>query len=164
MVQEFEVLNNGTVYCPRLTADMQMEDSEWWLQINELNYHYVESNFIHPDDILDEERSDGGDFSQMLSSYKSMIEWNQKYGLKTSTISECGAAVQKYCNLNYSQTLDGNDLNIKVDGLIDNAYMMLRLNGKRIVSMKGGTYQKISDDVYVLEINDKDVSVKLVNK
>ena len=93
-----------------------------------------------------------------------MIEWNQKYGLKTSTISECGAAVQKYCNLNYSQTLDGNDLNIKVDGLIDNAYMMLRLNGKRIVSMKGGTYQKISDDVYVLEINDKDVSVKLVNK
>ena len=57
--------------------------------------------------------------------------------------------------MNYSQTLDGNDLNIKVDGLIDNAYMMLRLNGKRIVSMKGGTYQKISDDVYVLEINDK---------
>ena len=36
--------------------------------------------FIHTDDILDEERSDGGDFSQMLSSYKSMIEWNQKYG------------------------------------------------------------------------------------
>ena len=164
MVQEFTVLENGTVYCPRLTADMQMEDSEWWLQINELNYHYVESNFIHPDDILDEERSDGGDFSQMLASYKEMIEWNKRHGLRTTTISECGAAVQKYCNINYTQELKGNILSIDVDGLIDTAYMMLRLDGKRPVSMEGGNYKKLSDNVYILEINSETVTVKLVNK
>ena len=164
MVQEFTVLENGTVYCPRLTADMQMEDSEWWLQINELNYHYVESNFIHPDDILDEERSDGGDFSQMLLGYKEMIEWNQRYGLVTSTISECGAAVQRYCNLNYIQTLEGNNMNIEVDGLIDTAYMMLRLNGKKPISMSGGSYTKLSENVYVLKIDKKSVNIKLVDQ
>ena len=161
MVQEFTVLENGTVYCPRLTADMQMEDSEWWLQINELNYHYVESNFIHPDDILDEERSDGGDFSHMLLGYKEMIEWNQRYGLVTSTISECGAAVQRYFNLNYIQTLEGNNMNIEVDGLIDTAYMMLRLNGKKPISMSGGSYTKLSENVYVLKIDKKSVNIKL---
>lgn len=164
MVQEFKVLDNGTVYCPRLTADMQMEDSEWWLQINELNYHYVASNFIHPDDILDEERNDGGDFKQMLSGYSEMIEWNQRYGLKTATISECGASVQRFSNLSYSQTISGNNMSIKLDGLIDTAYMMLRLNGKRPVSIEGGTYSKIGDNIYILEINSENVSIKLVDQ
>ena len=162
MVQEFQVLDNGIVYCPRLTADMQMEDSEWWMQINELNYHYIASNFIHPDDILDEERSDGGDFAQMLSSYKGMIEWNQRYGLRTGTISECGAAVQRYCNLNYTQTYEEDTLHIEVDGLIDTAYMMLRLNGKEPIQMEGGTYTKLSENVYILEISDKNITIKLV--
>lgn len=164
MVQEFSVLENGTVYCPRLTADMQMEDSEWWTQINELNYHYVESNFIHPDDILDEERSDGGDFSQMLANYTDMIEWNQRYGLCTSTISECGAAVQRYCNINYKQAIHDNIMSIEVDGLIDTAYMMLRLNGKRPVSMEGGNYWKLSENIYILEIDRENVSIKLGNQ
>ena len=158
------MLENGTVYCPRLTADMQMEDSEWWVQINELNYHYVESNFIHPDDILDEERTDGGDFTQMLSGYKEMIEWNQRYGLNTSTISECGAAVQRYYNLNYVQKLEGNHLSIEVEGLIDTAYMMLRLNGKKPVSMTGGSYTKLSENVYVLKIEDKNINIELVDQ
>jgi hypothetical protein len=162
MVQEFEVLENGIVYCPRLTADMQMEDSEWWMQINELNYHYITSNFIHPDDILDEERSDGGDFSQMLSSYKEMIEWNHRYGLRTNTISECGAAVQRYCNLNFSQKYENDKLTIKVDGLIDSAYMMLRLNGKKPTQMEGGSYTKLNDNVYILKIDKENVSLKLV--
>lgn len=164
LVQEFEVSPTGIVSCPRLTADMQMEDSEWWVQINELNYHYLESNFIHPDDILDEERTDGGDFAQMLSGYKNMIEWNQRNGLRTCTISECGAAVQRYYNLNYSQKLEGDTLNIEVDGLIDTAYMMLRVNGKEPASVSGGTYTKLSDNVYVLKIDSKNVSIKLVEQ
>ena len=34
-----------------LTADMQMESSEWWLQVNELNYHYSLSDqfYVSPD-------------------------------------------------------------------------------------------------------------------
>ena len=164
LVQEFDVLDNGTAYCPRLTADMQMEDSEWWVQINELNYHYVESNFIHPDDILDEERNDGGDFAQMLANYRTMIEWNQRYNLRTCTISECGAAVQRYRNLNYTQSFSNDTLKINVNGLIDRAYMMLRLNDKKLISMSGGTYKKLNDNVYVLEIENDNIEIKLVER
>ena len=66
LVQEFSAQENGVVFVPRLTADMQMEDSEWWTQINALNFQFVESNYIHPDDILDEERNDGGDFGKAI--------------------------------------------------------------------------------------------------
>jgi hypothetical protein len=91
-----------------------------------------------------------------------MIEWNQRYGLRTGTISECAAAVQRYCNLNYTQTYEEDTLHIEVDGLIDTAYMMLRLNGKEPIQMEGGTYTKLSENVYILEISDKNITIKLV--
>lgn len=164
LLQEFEVLPNGVVFCPRLTADMQMEDSEWWTQLNELNYHYVESNFIHPDDILDEQRSDGGDFEQMLAGYTQMIEWNQSMGLRDTTISECGGAVQRYCNLNYSQTYQDHVMTIKTDGLIDSAFMMIRTNGEKIVSVDGGEINELGEGVYILEVTKPEVTIKTVDR
>ncbi len=163
-IQEYKVLDNGVVFCPRLTADMQMEDSEWWTQINELNYHYVESNFIHPDDILDEQRSDGGDFNQMISGYTKMIEWNRSMGLRNTTISECGGAVQRYCNLNYTQTFDGSELKLNIEGLIDTAYMMIRTNGKNISSVEGGSVKECGGDVYILKAESPAVTIKTVDK
>lgn len=159
LVQEFEVLENNVVQVPRLTADMQMEDSEWWLQVNELNYHYYESNFIHPDDILDEERSDGGDLNAMLESYEQMIAWNQSYALRTSTISEAAGAVQRYVNLSVSQYLEPDGLQLHIDGLIDSAWLMLRTD--RIpAEATGCTVTRIDDDVYILEVMQDDVHIQ----
>lgn len=160
-IQEFKTLKNGTVYCPRLTADMQMEDSEWWTQINELNYHYIASNFIHPDDILDEERNDGGDFNQMIAGYTDMIKWNQEHGLRNATISECGGAVQRYDNLAVNQELTDNSIKLHCEGLIDEAYIMIRTNGKKLVGDKKDVLQ-VGDCSYVAKITDKDTEFKLV--
>ena len=55
-------------------------------------------------------------------------------------------------------------MNIEVDGLIDTAYMMLRLNGKKPISMSGGSYTKLSENVYVLKIDKKSVNIKLVDQ
>lgn len=161
-IQEFKTLKDGTVFCPRLTADMQMEDSEWWTQINELNYHFVASNFIHPDDILDEKRNDGGDFNQMVAGYTEMIKWNLKRGLRNATISECGGAVQRYCNLAVTQTLTENSLKLHCEGLIDEAYIMVRTNGKKLIADKNDVIQT-GDNAYVLRIKEKDTEIKLVD-
>ncbi len=159
-VQEFEVLNNGTVFFPRLTADMQMEDSEWWLQINELAYHYVESNFIHPDDILDEERSDGGDFSQMLSAYEKMVSWNTQMALKPSTISQGAAAVQRYAYSSIEQELTEKGMVIRVRNLVDHVYVMLRTDGREPVVETGATITKIDEGSYVLDITQEELEIK----
>lgn len=161
MVQEFEVLNNGVVFCPRLTADMQMAESEWWMAVNELNFHYMESNFIHPDDILDEARSHGGDFQEMLNSYRKMVEWIVDHGVRTCTISEAGGAVQRFANLSVDQELKGNQLLIHVDGLIDEASMMVRTNGKVPVNVTGGTIKKLTDSIYILTINSEEITIDL---
>ncbi len=164
MVQEFEVLENGVVNCPRLTADMQMAESEWWTALNELNFHYVESNFIHPDDILDESRSHGGDFHEMLESYRRMVEWNQRQGLRTCTISEAGGAVQRFANLSVNQRIKGNKLVIHVRGLIDEASMMVRTNGKVPGKVTGGSLKKLTDSIYILTVKEDKITIDLEDK
>ena len=159
LVQEFSVLEDDVVLVPRLTADMQMESSEWWLQVNELNYHFYESNYIHPDDILDEERSDGGDFTAMTAAYENMVQWNQRYGLKTATISEAAGSVQRYCNLSLAQTNDENGITIHLDGLIDEAYLLLRTR-KTPASISAGEMTMIDEGCYLIKTEAPDLRVE----
>ena len=158
LVQEFAVLEDDVVLVPRLTADMQMESSEWWLQVNEMNYHYYESNYIHPDDILDEERSDGGDFAAMVAAYERMVQWNQQYGLRTTTISEAAGAVQRYCNLSVSQELDSDGVSLHIDGIIDEAYLILRT--KEVpAGISSGEISRIDEGCYLIHVNEPDCRV-----
>ena len=159
LVQEFSVLAEDVVQVPRLTADMQMESSEWWLQVNELNYHYYEANYIHPDDILDEERSDGGDFSAMLSAYDNMVKWNRRYGLRTTTITEAAGAVQRFCNLAVSQLTDDSGITIHLDGLIDEAFLMLR-TGKTPGYISSGEMTEIDEGCYLIRTGEPDIRVE----
>lgn len=159
LVQEFSVLENDVVQIPRLTADMQMESSEWWLQVNELNYHYYESNYIHPDDILDEERSDGGDFASMVAAYEKMVQWNQQYGLKTTTISEAAGSVQRFCNLSVTQNNDEKGISIHLEGLIDEAFLMLRTK-EEPEYISTGEFFKIDDGCYIIRTEEPDIRIE----
>lgn len=153
MVQEYEALDNGVVLVPRLTADMQMEDSEWWTQLNALNFQFVESNYIHPDDILDEERNDGGDFNAMLAGYERMVAWNQAHGLRARTISQAGGAVQRYCNLSVEKEEDEAGLTLHLSGLIDTGSLLIRLRetGRVPECTEGGTLTMVDDGLWLLE-------------
>ena len=163
LIEEFEVLEDNVVLVPRLTADMQMEDSEWWLQINELNYHYFESNYIHPDDILDEERNDGGDFKAMLNGYEQMVAWNCGHGLTASTISQAAGAVQRYCLLSVSQVPSNDRLDIHVSGLVDEGYLMLRCR-KNVKSISGAQINEIDDGCYVIRTEEQDIYIEWEDK
>ena len=153
MIQEYEAWDNGVVLVPRLTADMQMEDSEWWTQLNAMNFHFVESNYIHPDDILDEERNDGGDFSSMLEGYEHMVAWNQAHHLRPLTISQAAGAVQRYCNLQVSRSEDADGLTLRLNGRIDTGYLLLRVRDvdRLPVCRSGGQLTKIDEGLWLLE-------------
>lgn len=163
LVQEFDVLEEDVVLIPRLTADMQMDDSEWWLQINELNYHYYEANYIHPDDVLDEERSDGGDFKAMLNGYEQMVQWNNAQGLTASTISEAAGSVQRYCLLSVEQECTETGLDIHVNGLVDSGYLMLR-SRKVPLSISSGQLSKIDEGCYIIRVDYPDIHIEWENK
>ena len=55
-------------------------------------------------------------------------------------------------------------MTMKLDGLIDTAYMMVRTNGKKIVSVDGGEVSECSDNVYILEAKSPEITIKTVEK
>lgn len=54
--QEFGVAEDGIVEQPRITAGAILDDYTKMVALSELNLHLVSNHFLHPDDLLDEDR------------------------------------------------------------------------------------------------------------
>lgn len=54
--QEFEVAEDGIVEQPRIISGAVIDDYMELAAISELNMHFVNTHFMHPDDLLDEDR------------------------------------------------------------------------------------------------------------
>ena len=55
-VQEFEVVEDGIVEQPRIISGAIIDDYMQMAALSELNMHFVNTHFMHPDDLLDEDR------------------------------------------------------------------------------------------------------------
>lgn len=119
-VQNFEVAEDGITEFPRITSGMWFDDDEVYTYLNGLGLHGVFSHFLHPDDILDEERGRGKEWSVLLEGYEKILEdVNKSYGdirsLKASDTAEAVGVFQDLkVNLNYGET--------EITGACDNFY------------------------------------------
>ena len=164
MVQEFEAKENGIVYVPRTDSGMDIsEDTQSdFLMYNELSYHYVHSNFFHPDDVIDPERGSTQGFDVLYSKYEKMVKTLNASGIRNTTVAEGGAAVQRYQLTSAEQNYKDKKLTLIVNGIYDKVYYMVHLNeGETIKSVEGAQYKKINDTYYLLEITQKDVVIEM---
>ena len=95
----------------------------------------------------------------MLSSYENMVKWNKQYALRTTTITEAAGAVQRYCNLSVSQSIDETGIEIHLTGLIDEAYLMLRTK-RHPVGISTGELMEIDDGCYIIKTEEADIRVE----
>ena len=56
MCRNFEVAKDGIVEQPRIISGAIIDNYMKMAALSELNMHFVNSHFIHPDDLLDEDR------------------------------------------------------------------------------------------------------------
>lgn len=164
MVQEFEAIENGIVYVPRTDSgmDISMDIQSDFLLYNELSYHYVHSNFFHPDDVLDVDRGAAEGFETLCQKFEELVKILNASGIRNTTVTEGGAAVQRYDLTSCEQKFDDGTLEIKVNGIKDEAYYFVRLNnGEKIKNIEGAEYQKINDNYYLLKIKQKDVVIEM---
>ena len=164
MVEEFEAKENGIVYVPRTDSGMDISIGEQsdFLLYNELSYHYVHSNFFHPDDITDESRGANEGFETLYTKYENMVKTVNSSGIRNTTVAEGGAAVQRYCLTSCEQNFNDGTLELEVDGIKDEVYYFVRLNnGEKIKNIMGAEYKKINDNYYLLKISQKDVVIEM---
>lgn len=164
MVQEFEAIENGIVYVPRTDSgmDISMDIQSDFLLYNELSYHYVHSNFFHPDDVLDVDRGAAEGFETLCQKFEELVKILNASGIRNTTVTEGGAAVQRYDLTSCEQKFDDGTLELEVNGIKDEVYYFVRLNnGEKIKNIEGAEYQKINDNYYLLKIKQKDVVIEM---
>lgn len=151
--QEFEVSEDGIVETPRVVSSCIITDYMKITAFGEMNLHYVQSHFMHPDDLLDPDR--GAEIgweklSQNLDEYMTWVDTTAP-DIRHLTGSGMAGAVQRYVNVTPEISVDLDSFEIRTEGLIDSAYYMIRATEDELVDAKGGKLTKLNGTLYLLE-------------
>lgn len=161
-VQEFSVSPDGIIETPRIISGGVIDNYMKISAFSELNLHYVCSHFMHPDDLLDEDR--GAELGwevqkNRLDEYMTWIDESSR-GIRHLTGSEMGGAVQRYVNLvpDYYELFDENVI-LNSTGLIDTAYYMVRVNDGELSKAYGGELKKLNGTLYLLKAQSQRITM-----
>lgn len=161
--QEFEVLLDGMIEVPRTVSGAVWNDFSQMTVFSEMNMHYVNNHFLHPDDVLDVDRGGELGWAKMYKALDKEVSWvhDMSPSLRNLTGSELAGAVQRYGILKVSQKYTKDALKIDLENFHDNAYLMIRLNQNDVKKVKNGKVTHLTGDLYLLEATNKSVTITL---
>lgn len=160
-VQEFDVREDGVVEQPRIISGCNMDDYMRLAALSELNMHYVNSHFTHPDDALDPDRGAALGWETLKGMFVDYLDWlyTAAPNIRDFTGSEMAAAVQRYAALTVSTAIGEDAVEIHLGNFTDEAQLMVRFNEKAPGQVTGGTLEQLTDTLYLLQATQPDVTV-----
>lgn len=162
-MQEFDVNKNGVVDQPRIVYGFIMDDFLNIASVSELNMHFVNSHFTHPDDALDPERGAELGWTEMKRRFDGYLTWlySSASGLRNMTGSEASAAVQRYVAVAPHTAVDEDVVRITIDNFYDEAQLLVRFNEKVPGDVQGGTLVHLTGGLYLLSATENVVDITL---
>lgn len=161
--QEFEVAENGLVHQPRIVSGcLLVEDPFMSLAVvSELNMHFVNSHFTHPDDALAPERGAERGWETLFEKFEEYVSWvyDAAPGLRNLTGSEMSAAVQRFAAVSPTMTTSDREMTIKLANFYDEAQLMVRFNEKEPNLISGGELTHLTGDLYVVKATADEVTI-----
>ena len=163
LVQEFEENPDGTVSVPRIASGFSMDSYQKLVTAGELGLHGVFSHFIHPDDVLDEERGALLGWEQLLSDLDATLaEITGAYpALRWCTATQAAAAVQRYDRVQVKRTWTGSRLTLTLDQFYDEQWLCLWaseepdfVEGAEVYPAGNGFWLRAWKDTVVLDWGD----------
>ena len=161
LLQEFEVDENGIVDQPRIVSGCDMDDFMTLAALSELNLHYVNNHFTHPDDALDPERGAELGWKELYKRFDSYMGWlySSAPNLRNVTGTELSAAVQRFVAVTPHTSITDGEMVITIENFYDNAQFMVRFNEETPEQVSGGTLTHVTGNLYILEATEATVTV-----
>lgn len=162
-MQEFDVDEKGVVDQPRIISGFILDDFQSIAALSELNMHFVNSHFTHPDDALDEERGASLGWEEMKSRFNKFLNWlyTSAPTIRNMTGTEASAAVQRFVAAVPHTVTTEDKVVITIDNFYDDAQLLVRFNTGRPVNVKGGTLTHLTGDMYLLSATQGVVDITL---
>lgn len=151
---------------PRLSSGYHYQDDKMWDIYNGIAHYGIINHFIHPDDILDEERSKGNTWEELERNISRIFsETYKNYAfLRPMTNLE---AYEEYINkekLKVYTKRENKVINIYYKDLIPPTYHFLRLKDDKIVEVRGGEFSVLDKDTGLYLITGKKEKVEILLK
>ena len=162
-VQEFEVAEDGIIETPRIISGYILEEDMYVSALSELNFHFVNTHFQHPDDVLDEDRGAELGWEEMFGRLEKYMEW--LYGsagsIRNLTGTELAGAVQVYDSLEVLRQETDTSLKLVLEGFHDQAWLMVRINEGTPGQVQGGQLTRLQEGLYLLQADSPEVEIAL---
>ena len=162
-VQEFGVAADGVVEAPRIVSGSMVNNSYMRLAaVSELNMHYVSTHFMHPDDLLDEDRGAKEGWETYRKGLEDYLDWLEQSApsIRMQTGTECAAAVQRFSGLTVSMATSDDSWNLHLGNLIDQGWLMFRANNGTPGRVRGGSLTKLTGNLYLLKATSATVHIE----
>lgn len=161
LLQEYEVDENGVVDQPRIISGCDIDDFMTMGAFSELNMHYVNNHFTHPDDALDPERGAEIGWKELRRRFEGYLSWlySSAPGLRNFTGTEFSAAVQRFAAVAPSSEIYEDNMVITIGNFYDDAQFLIRFNEKNAGTVSGGKITHLTGDLYLLEAYEDTVTV-----
>lgn len=161
--QEFCISEDGIVEFPRVISGAQLDQYMYWAALNTLNLYYVNSHFIHPDDVLDEDRGAADGWNTLYGNLNGYMDWlyTSAPNIRSLVASDSSCATQRYDVLSVERTDNEDGIHLRLGGFWDEAYLMVRCNGGEPGKVEGGSIEHISGDYYLLRASSDQVRIEM---
>lgn len=162
-VQEFGVAADGVVEAPRIVSGSMVNNTYMRLAaVSELNMHYVSTHFMHPDDLLDEDRGAKEGWETYRKGLEDYLDWLEQSApsIRMQTGTECAAAVQRFSGLTVSMATSDDSWDLHLGNLIDQGWLMFRANNGTPGRVRGGSLTKLTGNLYLLKATSATVHIE----
>ena len=160
--QEFEIADDGIIETPRIISGGILDDYMRFAAFSELNFHFINSHFLHPDDLLDPDRGAALGWEKLKSNLSDYMIWLDESApdIRHMTGNSLAGAVQRYCMLSCDKEITDKEIILKFSGLEDEGYCFLRINEGSIGKITGGTLTNLTGNLYLLKVTDDVVTIE----
>lgn len=160
--QDYCVAEDGIIETPRVTSGFYITDYMMRVAFSELNFHFVQSHFMHPDDTLDEERGAALGWEELYSRYDNYMNYIYTAAPMIRNVSGTGMgeAVREFDKLSVERIEGNNLLELNLGGFYKEAYLLVRINSGTPVSVQGGEIEAVADNLYLLHAQQDNVIIR----
>ena len=161
-VQEFEVAEDKIVEQPRIISGAIIDDYMQMAALSELNMHFVNTHFMHPDDLLDEDRGAALGWEKLKQRLDEYMTWMNEAApaLRNLTGSELSGAIERYSVLTVEKEITDNEVHLHLGDFYDQAYLMVRLNKGNPLHVTGGKLTQAAGNLYLLSAEQENVTIE----
>lgn len=152
---------------PRFSSGFAYSEENLWNIFNAIALYGYMSHFVHPDDIISEDRGFGKEWAEILKEFENMIlEVEKRFPfLEPNTNIELTKKYMNIEDMKIHSARDGDKIKIGIENFRDPFDAFVRIRDTSIKTLSSGEFKLISDyehhRIYLIKFTSEDTIIDL---